>query len=70
MRQNTHTNDGQRVETIETAVKRLVCQSDTVEVSNRYLPRLLQMAARHEITIASQPTKKGYTTVSAFPKPL
>lgn len=65
-----HTNDGQLVETIETAVRRLVRQYDTVEVHNQYLPRLLQMAARHEITIASEPTKKGYTAVSAFPDTL
>lgn len=64
----TVVQDGQRFESIETAVRRLVRETDTVQVDNRYLPQLLEMAARHEITIVGDSTTKGYTTVSAFPE--
>lgn len=64
----TQIHDGQRFESIETAVSRLVQESDTVQVDNRYLPQILEMAARHEITIIGDSDTKGYTTVSAFPE--
>ncbi len=64
----TTTHDGQRFESIETAVSRLVQESDAVQVDNQYLPALLAMAAQHEITIVGNSNTKGYTTVSAFPK--
>jgi hypothetical protein len=63
----TQIANGQQIEDFETAIRRLVKEYDTVEVSNEYLPRLLSLAADQKITINSSSTKKGYTDVSAFP---
>lgn len=63
----TQIANGQLIEDLPTAILQLLEQYDTVQVSNEYLPTLLRMAADQKITINSQPSKKNYTDVSAFP---